>query len=90
MIGLNVGPASDDADVEPVDEGCQSLVDSFLELQHVLGGSEIVECRKADVLKLDEPVLHDFLVVLGDLDCAQVCCSPVIAWHVSVVVQKFF
>ena len=90
MIGLDVGPASDDADVEPVDVGCQSLVDSFLELQHILGGSDVVECGKAGVLKLDEPVLHDLLVVLGDLDCAQVCCSPVITRHVSVVVQKFF
>ena len=86
MIRLNVCSASDDADVESVEVGSELLVYSLLELQHILGGSEVVEGRQTGVLQLDDPVLHDFLVVLGDLDCSQVCRSPVIARNVSVVI----
>lgn len=89
MISLDIGPASDDADVELVEVGGKSLVDSFLELEEVLSGSEIVERWEANILSLDEPILDNLLVMLSYLNSAKVCCSPVVARHVSVVIQKF-
>jgi hypothetical protein len=90
VIGLNIGPASDDADVEPVEVGGKLLVDPFLQLKQVLSGPQVVEGRQASVLCLDETILDDFFVVLSNLDGAQVSCPPVVARHVTVIIQKFF
>lgn len=72
MVGLDVGPASDDADVEPIEVAGEVLVDSLLELEHVLGASQIVEGWQADILSLDQSILDNLLVVLSNLDSAQV------------------
>ena len=89
VISFDVGPTADDADVEQIDVSMQVLVDTFLQLEHVFSGAQVVEGGQADVLGLDDAILQDLLVVLCDLDGAQVGRALVIARDVAVVVQQF-
>lgn len=90
VIGLDVSPATDDADIEPVDVPVEGLVDAFLQLEHVFIGAQVVEGGQAYVLGLDDAFFQEFLVVLCDLDGSQVGGAPVIARDIAVVVQQLF
>lgn len=63
-VGLLYVAALDDADVELVDVGSQSLVDSFLQLGDVLLASEFPYDGEADVLDVEYSVVNAFDIVL--------------------------
>jgi hypothetical protein len=58
VVGLDVGSAAEDADVESIEVPCQVLVDSLLQLGDVLGVAQVVDGGEANVLQFDESLLH--------------------------------
>ncbi len=89
MVSLDIGPAPVNADIEEVEVAGQVLIHSLLQLGHILSSSQLIECWQANVLRLNQSVLHYLLVMLSDLNSAQVGCSSVVARNVSVVVKQF-
>ena len=87
-VRLRQRPAPDDADVEQVEVRRQFLVHALLELRDIFIGAQPVYGGQTDILQLDQAFLDQSLVVLCDLDGAQVGRAPVVAGDVAVVVQQ--
>lgn len=66
----------------------QLLVDAFLQLCDIFIGAQFVDGGQTDILQFNESFLDQSLVVLCDLNGAQVCGAAVVARHVAVVVQQ--